>query len=371
MECIKSMYIYHTVTRACFKHTLERHGGLVDWEWKRRIYIVGIVAGVYLGFRYVLPPAVPFLIGWGLAVWLYPLSVRIEKKIRVKKSVVGGFLMILLLAAAGLLLWSGVETLIGQLKAWLMNFTELQDKFYYFVDQCCCSLESSLGISRVESRKFILMNVEKIQNNFIQELSPRTIFQATDYLKGMIAVISSVLIAFISGVLFLHDLEDIRRALRTYRFYQPWRRVLKRLKQTCVTYLKAQMLIMVMIAFICTFMLWLMKSPYYLLFGMGLGILDALPIIGTGLFMYPAALIFFIRGQTGLAVWCLSIEVVTTLVREFMEPRLLGDKLGVYPVVIMAAIYFGFIVFGVSGFILGPVALSLVYGIGKEWDIWD
>lgn len=128
---------------------------------------------------------------------------------------------------------------------------------------------------------------------------------------------------------------------------------------------------MVMIAFISTFILWLMKSPYYLLFGIGLGILDALPIIGTGLFLYPSMLIFFLRGQTGLAVWCLSIEVVTTLVREFMEPRLLGDKLGVYPVVIMAAIYLGFFVFGVSGFILGPVALSLIYGIGKEWDIWD
>ncbi len=332
---------------------------------------MGIVAGVYLGFRYVLPPAVPFLIGWGLAVWLYPLSAKIEKKIGLGKSIVGGFFMILLLAAAGSLLWWGGATLIRQMKAWMMNVTELQDRFYYFLDQCCSSIENTLGISRVESRRFILSNIEKMQNNFLQELSPRTIFEATDYLKGLITVISSILIAFISGVLFLHDLEAIRRALRTYRFYQPWRRVLKRLKQTCVTYLKAQILIMAMIAFISTFMLWLMKSPYYLLFGIGLGILDALPIIGTGLFTYPAMLIFFLRGQTGLAVWCLSIEVATTLVREFMEPRLLGDKLGVYPVVIMAALYFGFIVFGVSGFILGPVALSLIYGIGKEWDIWD
>ena len=343
----------------------------MDWEWKRRIYIAGIVAGVYLGFRYVLPAAVPFLIGWGLAVWLYPVSVKIEKKIRVKKSTAGGFLMLLLLAAVGILLWMGVDTLIGQMKAWLMNFAQLQDKFYSFVDQCCCSIENTLGISRVESRRFILSNIDKMQKNFIQELSPSTIFQAADYLKGLIAAVSGIIIAFISGVLFLHDLEDIRRTLRTYRFYQPWRRVLKFLRQTCVTYLKAQLLIMVVIAFISTFMLWLMKSPYYLLFGIGLGILDALPIIGTGLFLYPSMLIFFFRGQTELAVWCLSIEVATTLVREFMEPRLLGDKLGVYPVVIMAAIYLGFFVFGVSGFILGPIALSLIYGIGKEWDIWD
>lgn len=279
--------------------------------------------------------------------------------------------MLLLLAAAGVLLWVGVDTLIGQLKAWLTNFPALEARFYQYVDQCCCAIEDTFGISQVDSRRFILDNLEKMQKSFIQGISPKTIFQATDYLKGLISVVSAVIIAFISGVLFLKDLEDIRRTLRTYRFYQPWKRVLKRLRQTCVTYLKAQLLIMVSVAFTSTLMLWLMKSPYFLLFGIGLGILDALPIIGTGLFLYPAMLIFFLRGQTGLAVWCLSIELVTTLVREFMEPRLLGDKLGVYPIIIMAAIYLGFFVFGVAGFILGPIALSLIYGIGKEWDIWD
>ena len=343
----------------------------MDVEWKRRFCIVGIVAGVYLGFRYLLPVSIPFLIGWGLAVWLHPLAVKVSKKTRVKKSVAGGFFMLLLLAAAGMLLWVGVDTLIGQMRAWLADLPALQTKFYQYVDQCCCAIEDTFGIARADSRRFILDNVGKMRRNFIQGISPKTIFQATDYLKGLISVVGAVIIAFISGVLFLKDLEDIRRTLRTYRFYQPWKRVLKGLRRTCVTYLKAQVLIMLAVAFASTLMLWLMKSPYFLLFGMGLRILDALPIIGTGLFLYPAMLIFFVKGQTGLAVWCLSMELVTTLVREFMEPRLLGDKLGVYPVVIMAAIYFGFIVFGIAGFILGPIALSLIYGIGKEWDIWD
>lgn len=333
--------------------------------------MAGIVAGVYLGFRYVLPVAIPFLVGWGLAVWLHPLSAGIEKKLHVKKSMAGGFFMLLLLAAAGLLLWAGVDTLVGQLKAWLSNLPQAEGEFYQFVDECCCAIEDTLGISQAESRKFILSSIERMQENFTEGLGTTVVFQATDYLKGLVAVASGIIVAFISGVLFLKDLEDIRRLLRTYRFYPRWRRVLKRLRQTCVTYLKAQLLIMAAVALICTAMLWAMKSPYYLLFGIGLGVLDALPIIGTGLFLYPSMLIFFLKGQTGLAVWCLAIEVVTTLVREFMEPRLIGDKLGVYPVVVMAAIYLGFVVFGVSGFVLGPVALSLVYGIGKEWDIWD
>lgn len=72
-----------------------------------------------------------------------------------------------------------------------------------------------------------------------------------------------------------------------------------------------------------------------------------------------------------MAVGCIMIELITSVVREFMEPRLIGSKLGVYPVVFMASAYVGFLLFGVLGFILGPAGLLLIYAVGKEWDVWD
>ena len=53
-------------------------------EVRRKICAIGIVIGVYLGFRYVVPVAVPFLIGWLLAVWVYPAGEWIERKIHLK-----------------------------------------------------------------------------------------------------------------------------------------------------------------------------------------------------------------------------------------------------------------------------------------------
>src|SRR5699024_9675753 len=102
-----------------------------------------------------------------------------------------------------------------------------------------------------------------------------------------------------------------------------------------------------------------------------LGALDALPLIGTGMFLYPAAVVLFIKGNTFAAAGCVLLDVITSLLREFLEPRLLGGKLGISPISVLAAVYIGVFLFGAWGVILGPLSFSTVYEIGREWDIWD
>jgi predicted PurR-regulated permease PerM len=114
-----------------------------------------------------------------------------------------------------------------------------------------------------------------------------------------------------------------------------------------------------------------MKSPYFLILGLALGALDALPVIGTGTFLYPAAVVCLLKGNTVAAVGCVLLDLVTSLLREYLEPRLLGEKLGISPVVILACVYVGLFLFGASGVILGPLAFSTALELGREWDVWD
>jgi predicted PurR-regulated permease PerM len=125
------------------------------------------------------------------------------------------------------------------------------------------------------------------------------------------------------------------------------------------------------VAGVCGAAFWMMGSPYFLLLGIFIGIMDALPIIGTGTFLYPAALFFIIKGNTGIAVGCVILDLVTSLLREYLEPRLLGGKLGVSPIVVIASVYIGIFLYGGLGVFLGPLSFSTIYEIGREWDIWD
>ena len=258
-----------------------------------------------------------------------------------------------------------------QIGAWIEKYPAFEAYCARMMRRCCEAVEDTTGISQARTQSFLMEYGQKISDACISGMGSKVLFQLANWAKSMVLVISGAVIAVISGVLFVKDLAEIRKQLRTFRFYPKWRRVLLRLKETGVTYMKAQAIIMTVIAAICVGALWIMKNPYYLVLGIGLGIMDALPVIGTGLVTYPAAIIFFLKGDLVMAAGFLVIELLTSVVRELMEPRLIGKKVGTYPVVIMAAVYVGLFVFGIWGFVLGPVALLLIYAIGKEWDIWD
>lgn len=339
-------------------------------EWRQRISIAGIIAGVYVGLKYIFPPMIPFFIGWLLAVWIYPCACRLERKLKIRRSVWAAIFIGAGTAAAVFLLYKGGMVLLKQTKEWIGNYPVWESCGEEILNRCCCAVEDFTGISSDAAKDYFSQYMESLKGNFLNDGSGWVVEQMAKCVKSFVWIGTGAVIAVISGILFVKDLSEIRRQLRTFRFYPRWRRVLLRLNETGAAYLKAQLLIMLLVALISAVGLWILKSQYYLLFGIGLGFLDALPVIGTGLITYPAMLLFFLQGKIKLAAGYLLIELVTTVVREFLEPRLLGGKLGVYPVVIMAAAYAGLLLFGILGFVLGPVALLLIYAIGKEWDVW-
>lgn len=326
---------------------------------------------MYLGLRYLLPVVIPFLLGWLLALWCYPLARKAEQKFHLPVAVGGAILMIALAGGVAFLLWIGIQEGLQQIRYLLTHYEQLQSWCMQLLNQCCQVLEKHTGILVEDSRTFLVGSALQIQEDFVGDIGVKTVEQATACVRWIFVAVSSLVIAVISGIFILKDMEELKRKIREYSLLQGCRRVLRRLKETAVVYFKAQLFIMLTISLECIVGFWLLKSPYYLLFGIGLGLLDALPLIGTGLFLYPAGLFFLVRGHPVTAVGCVVLELLTSFTREFMEPRMIGKKLGIYPVVVLAAVYLGMVIYGPAGVLLGPMSFFLMYEIGKEWDVWD
>ncbi len=339
-------------------------------EWKQRLRILGIVLGVYAGFKYVLPVTLPLLIGWLLAVWVHPLSLRVEKKFHIKRTIAGGICIVLLLGAISALLWWGLRVGLSQIRYWIAQYPALETQFFQLVDRCCQSLEKSMGILKQDSYGFIMLSMKRMQNELLSGIGVKTVAQATSWLRWGFTLVTGTVISVISGIFILRDLESLQRSARDYAILRGCRRILQRLKQTTAAYFKAQLLIMALISLLCVVGLYLMQSPYYLILGIGLGLLDALPLIGTGLCLYPAAIFYLLFGKPATAAGCVLLALLANFTREFFEPRLIGEKLGVYPIAILAAVYLGLVLYGPAGVLLGPLSLSLMHEIGKEWDVW-
>lgn len=340
-------------------------------EWKRRLTIAGIAVGVFAGYRYLLLAAIPFILAWVLACWLYPAAVRIEKRIKIKRSLTGGILLAVLLAAAALLMYLGIRELLIQFRTAVGNIPVLMMWCEKMLDGCCTFLENTAGIEDAVSRHWVLKQISGIGENIIPVFGKGAAGYVFSCARNILFIISGTVVTFISCIMIIGDMENIRKKIWDYSWLVGTRRVVRRLQGTTVVYLKAQVVIIICVGAVCAAGFWIMGSPYFLIFGIALGVFDALPLIGTGAFLYPGALILLIRGKAILALGCVLLDIVTSVLREFLEPKLLGDRLGISPVMILVSVYTGVFLFGVWGVLLGPLAFSTVYEIGREWDVWD
>ena len=106
-------------------------------------------------------------------------------------------------------------------------------------------------------------------------------------------------------------------------------------------------------------LLWL-RNPYWLLLGIVLGLVDALPVFGTGTILMPWAVVCVLCGSYRYAAVLLAMCFISYVVREYLEPKLMGKGLGTHPLGMLAAVYVGLVLFGVAGVITGPLAFILI-----------
>ena len=106
-----------------------------------------------------------------------------------------------------------------------------------------------------------------------------------------------------------------------------------------------------------------LNVEYPLLAALGIGFVDALPILGSGTVMIPWAIISAINGDINLAIALIILYIVIIVVRQFMEPRIVSNEIGIHPIFTLIAMYTGFKIIGVLGLLVGPIILIIVKSV--------
>jgi sporulation integral membrane protein YtvI len=110
----------------------------------------------------------------------------------------------------------------------------------------------------------------------------------------------------------------------------------------------------------------LLRVQGAILIAAGIAILDAFPVVGTGTVLIPWTIFELIRGNYTLALGFIILYGVITLVRYTIEPKIVGDNLGLNPIVSLMAIYLGFRLFGVFGMIIMPITTQFVLELHRR-----
>ena len=301
---------------------------------------------VYFFMRFFFTITLPFLLAF-LIVWkVYPLLNRLHQKTRIKETWFMAFFIFLL-----------VFILITILYVPLSN-----------------CFENTLFLKEDENffeSEFIVTCVEKY-NEFKEtcsqyvgdEMVIKIQSGAVDTVKRCVSFFTYIIIFFVSLLLFCKDFNGIKKTIELKNdnaFVQVAKGVISYIK----AFLKTQVLIFIILAVLCSAVLSILGVENGWLFGLLAGILDAFPFIGTGIVLVPLAIWLFLKGHIVKAILCLVLYGVCALIRELLEPKLIGDRLGIYPIVLFASVFLGMQLFGVGGIIKGPLSVVILYEVRK------
>ncbi len=334
---------------------------------KHQIWLIGLsTLGVFVSFRYLFPIVFPFLIAYLIAKLIRPIVYFLNKRLHFPLIVSSIFTLVITLVVLGGGLFYLGAVLFGQLKNLVNDIPSYARMFADSMDSMCSSCDRLFGWKAGRAGAFLDDNMNAIWDmlrGFIMQLiSEHTI----NLLIGIFTFASILLIIGIAVINLLQDYEDIQKKYRETVLYRVISPVTCKLGKVGVAYVKTQLTIMAINSVILTAGFFWMRSKYALLAGVGIAFMDAFPVIGSGLFLVPIFILRLLEGRYATAMTVLFLYILCEIVRSFIEPRMLGDRIGLYPFFTLMAMFVGFRLFGLIGFLAGPLGLIIIRAIVEE-----
>ncbi|MBS5934687.1 MAG: sporulation integral membrane protein YtvI [Clostridiales bacterium] len=334
---------------------------------KTVLLIIGTSIVVYLFFRYALLMFVPFILAYFFTKLLRPVVDWLYNKIKMLKMISTTILLIILVSIIGTALFFLAKKLIEQISSLIMNMPIYQEVIISGLQKVSGSCDRLFSLEKGQVFDFLYSNGAKFVVGVQEKMVPMITQRSLGIAALMINIIGKIIIVFIGVLMMMKDYDEYKGFYEKSRFYEDIHKVTGKLSETGIAYLKTQAIIMMISAAIMTCGLLLIKNKYALLIGILISLLDALPAVGCGLVLIPWAIIELLSKDILHATVIITIYFICELMRQFLEPKLLGDRIGIKPVYLLMAMVIGVELFGILGFLLGPLGLVIISAVVKAY----
>ena len=318
---------------------------------------VGLVAaGVWLGARYVLPCLAPFLAALGLAMLLQRPVGWLQRRAGLPRSVASGACVLGGVGALGWGLYALCARLIAELKGFGQRLPELLDGLMATLDSWQRWLERISGGKLTDGA--VLEGVQ----SWLTQLPGVFSAWALESFTAAAALAPKVLLFLVTAVIgayfvsaSYHELAQFAAAQLSDKALERARFLWAQVQSTIGRWFRAQLILSLITFGELTLAFVLLGVDYALLLSLITAVVDALPVLGAGTVLVPWALYEFLAGSVERGVGLAVTYGAVTVLRSCIQAKLLGDQLGLHPLVTLLAIYVGYRVWGVWGMVLFPV----------------
>jgi sporulation integral membrane protein YtvI len=344
---------------------------ILKWLWRLFLTALGLAVG-WLFFRYALPWLLPFLIGLLLSKWMEPLVCLLRKKARLPRWAASALVTV---AAAGTLLWLlfwGLSRLIFEARNWLEQLPAMMANVPDLASDLRGRLETLIAAAPPEMQEFLRSSLENLLQGGVRLPDAVTATLGT-WVGAAAAALPGVMLFTVAAVLSTYFISsDYPRVTAALLRQIPGKRreqalrVCQNLLNTVGKWLRAEGVLALISFGLAAVGFAVLRVEHGLLIAVGVAAVDALPVVGSGLALMPWAVYSLLSGDGMRAVGLSVLWGVVTLTRGFLEPKLVGQHIGLHPLAALMSMYIGFQVLGVGGMLLLPILVILLKQL-HEW----
>jgi sporulation integral membrane protein YtvI len=330
------------------------------------LYFAAIVILVFLFFKYAFDLFSPFLVGLCIAIAIDPLIRFLNSKLKVNRVAWSVFLTLLTWSLLSFLVFKVGEIIYDQAKN-LLN---------YIQDLNATSIMTDINKYVVNFVDGFAPNWVTPLKDLVSRLVSSVVTFATDLLGNLTNFLLSIpnlliflVVSIVSSVFISIDLPKIKSFLIKQI---PARYKVDILESKEFLYNKIFRIVRAYVIIICiTFAelllgFMLIDIEYAVLMAFLVSVLDLLPIVGTSSFLIPWALVTMIGGDIKTGIGLIVIAVIVSVVREVIQPRIVGSQIGLTPLLTLISMYVGLKAFGLPGLFIAPISLIFIKNLNDS-----
>jgi sporulation integral membrane protein YtvI len=331
------------------------------------IFILGGIAVTYFTNHFFVALS-PFIIAYVVARLLHPIMVKIRRIIKIPNILNALLCMIAFIVVAGGIMWmvgsyllDGVTYIID-----LLSAGETIDKIVSNVQYIGTKIDDFAKFINVD------MSVDDMYD-VVGDFAKNAISVLSNFSINLAMQVPTLIMSFVIGCVaafyMLTDYDNIAHAIMKQLSPTIQRFVNVFHAQALSSFIK-MIMSYVLISAICFcelligFVILNIEDASFI--ALLIAILDVLPVVGSGAILIPWGIVCCLTGRPICGVGLLILYAIIMIIRQIIEPRIVGSQIGLHPLVTVASLYLGLKFMGGLGLIMGPLYVIVCKKLNEE-----
>ncbi|NPV73530.1 MAG: sporulation integral membrane protein YtvI [Pelotomaculum sp.] len=319
-----------------------------------------------IAFKLVIPYFLPFLLGLILAVAIEPV-VGLFQRLKMPRAAATGMAMLVTVGSLAAVAWLTVSKLIVELARFLANAPShtsiMKDQSSLLMQR----LQSYAEGFPPEFTHHLNKNAEMLTEMFSEKLSllAREILGVITGLPNQLLL---VVIALIAAFFFSKDLPILKKKMLSAiprEYHHKFEIMAGEIYHSSIGFIKAQAILSAITSLVILAGLIILKTEYVVAISLLGGLVSPIPVLGVGTIFIPWIIISLLEGKTFMAAGLIILFFAVVVIKHSIEPKVLGENMGIAPLSVLISLYVGYELFGAYGFILGPFVLITYNALQK------